>query len=94
MSVSVTVERTGRIPSQRSGRLKARARQARRAVTAIAAAAVKPHRASLKRLADIPLTVVGAGFADFAAFHVGHGWGWLATAASLIVVEHLIADPE
>ena len=94
MSVTVTVERSPHLPSLRASRIRARARQARAAVTTVAAAAVQPPKASLRRLADIPLTVVGAGFADFAAFHVGHGWGWLATATSLIVVEHLIADPE
>lgn len=40
----------------------------------------------------MPLTVIGAGCGDFAAFHISHGWGWLAVAASLVVVEHLIAD--
>lgn len=56
------------------------------------AALVAPHRASLARLWDIPMTVLGTAFVDFAAFHVAHGWGWLVTGLSLIVVEHLIAD--
>jgi hypothetical protein len=51
-----------------------------------------PHKASLARLWDIPLTVTGAGFVDFAAFHVAHGWGWLVTGLSLVVIEHLISD--
>lgn len=57
-------------------------------------ALASPHKASLRRLADIPLTVAAVPLADFAAFHISHGWGFLATAASLVVVEHIIADPE
>lgn len=65
-------------------------------VTAAGAAgvAMKPHKASLARLWDMPLTVVGVGFGDFAAFHLAHGWGWLVTGISLVVLEHLISDPE
>ena len=51
-----------------------------------------PHKASLKRLTEIPLTVCGVAAIDFAGFHIAHGWGWLITGLSLIVVEHLIAD--
>lgn len=51
-----------------------------------------PHKASLARLWDMPLTVIGTGLVDFAAFHVAHGWGWLVTGVSLAVVEHLISD--
>lgn len=53
---------------------------------------LEPHKASLRNLGQIPLTVCGTGFIDFAAFHLGHGWGWLVTGISLIVLEHLIAD--
>lgn len=56
--------------------------------------AAAPHKASLARLWDIPLTVTGAGFVDFAAFHVAHGLGWLVTGLSLVVVEHLVSDSE
>jgi hypothetical protein len=52
------------------------------------------HKASLKRLTEIPLTVTGAGFIDFAAFHVAHGLGWLVTGLSLVLIEHLIADAD
>jgi hypothetical protein len=52
------------------------------------------HKASLKRLTEIPLTVIGVGCVDFAAFHLGNGWGWLVTGLSLVVLEHLIADTE
>jgi hypothetical protein len=55
---------------------------------------VAPHRASLKRLTEIPLTVLSFSAGDFAAFHVAHGWGWLAIGVSLFVLEHIIADPE
>ena len=65
-------------------------------VLGVLVAAVKiaaaPHKASLARLWDIPLTVMGAGCMDFAAFHLAHGWGWLVTGVSLVLVEHLIAD--
>lgn len=56
------------------------------------AAVFRPHRASLRRLTEMPLTVAAVPLADFAAFHVGHGWGFLATAVSLVITEHLIAD--
>jgi hypothetical protein len=57
-----------------------------------AVAALTPHRASLLRLLDMPLAVIGTGCIDFAAWHVDHGVGWLVTGVSLWVVEHLIAD--
>jgi hypothetical protein len=76
------------------GRVRGLARRLRSAVTTLASKAVTPHKASLRRLADMPLTVAAVPCADFAAFHLAHGWGWLATAVSLVVVEHLIADPE
>ena len=50
------------------------------------------HKASVKRLSEIPLTVTGIAFIDFAAFHVAHGLGWLVTGISLLILEHLIAD--
>jgi hypothetical protein len=59
-----------------------------------ASAAVAPHKASLVRLLDMPLAVIGTGFIDFSAFHVTHALGWLVTGASLWVVEHLIADDD
>ena len=65
-----------------------------RGVRNAAVAAIRPHKASLARLTEIPLTVIGTAGIDFAAFHIAHGWGWLATGVSLIVVEHLISDPE
>lgn len=54
----------------------------------------RPHTASLRRLADMPLSVLGTGSIDFAAFHWAHSWGWLVTGLSLWLLEHLIADPE
>ncbi len=53
---------------------------------------VSPHRVSLANLASIPLTVAGIGCVDYAAFHLGSGWGWLVTGLSLILLEHMIAD--
>jgi hypothetical protein len=64
----------------------------RNTVQATAAAAVRPHKASLRRLTEMPLTVIGTAGIDFAAFHLAHGWGWLITGLSLLVVEHMIAD--
>ena len=63
-----------------------------RACRRIATAAVLPHRAALANLRAIPLTAAGAASIDFAAFHIGHGWGWLATGISLVILEHIIAD--
>jgi hypothetical protein len=58
----------------------------------VASAVVTPHKASVRRLADRPLSVLGTGGIDFAAFHVNHGVGWLVLGVSLWVIEHLIAD--
>lgn len=58
----------------------------------LAKKAVSPHRAALKNLYDIPLTVAAAGCVDYSAFHLGGGWGWLVTGLSLLAVENLIAD--
>ena len=55
---------------------------------------ITPHRAALRNLADIPLTVLGASSIDFAGFHIAHGWGWLVTGVSLVIIEHLIADAD
>lgn len=78
--------------SRPAGRLLGACRAA--AVTAARAAgrAIAPHRASLARLADIPLSLAGTAGIDFAAFHVSHGVGWLVLGASLWVIEHMIAD--
>lgn len=53
---------------------------------------LRPYRAALGNLRSIPLTAAGAACIDFAAFHLGHGWGWLVTGLSLVLVEHVIAD--
>ena len=75
-----------------SARLRGFAATAASVVGTIASRAVKPHRAALANLKDIPLTVAGVACADFAAFHYIHMIGWAVTAVSLIVLEHLIAD--
>ena len=54
---------------------------------------IAPHKASLTRLLDMPLAVVGTGLFDFAFFHWSHMAGFLVTGLSLWLVEHLIADP-
>lgn len=63
-------------------------------LTAVIRKAVTPHKASIANLKAVPLTVAGTGCIDYAAFHLGGGWGWLATGASLILLEHIIADSE
>lgn len=95
MSISVTWEHgPGHAPGRWRRKLAILAGPVASVFAFIAASAVKPHKASLRRLADMPLTVIGTGAIDFAAFHVAHGWGWLVTGASLMVIEHLIADNE
>lgn len=68
------------------------AASAKNTVVRTAARAVAPHKAALGNLRAIPLTVLGTGCIDFAAFHLAHGWGWLVTGISCVVVEHIIAD--
>lgn len=63
-------------------------------VAAVAGKAITPHKAAVRRLADIPLTVAGGVCVDFAAFHYVHMIGWLVTGVSLVLLEHLIADSE
>lgn len=69
------------------------ARQARARVLRLGHAIVQPHRAALGRLAEMPLTVIGTGCIDFAAFHYVHMVGWLVTGISLFYIERVIADP-
>lgn len=101
MSVSVVPEHVHRrdwlLPRKLGtswGRLRRLAGAAGAAAAAAGRAAVTPHKASLRRLADMPLTVLGTAAIDFGAFHYVHLVGWLVTGISLIVIEHLIADPE
>ena len=63
-------------------------------VASVAVRAATPHKAAIRRLADIPLTVAGIGCVDFAAFHYVHMTGWLVTGLSFVLLEHLIADDE
>lgn len=68
-----------------------------RAAAAIGAAAQRvtsPHKAAVANLLHIPLTVTGTACIDYAAFHLGAGWGWLVTGLSLVLVEHIIADEQ
>lgn len=92
MTLSVTIERGA--PRTGGGRLCRGLRRIREAASEYAALAVRPHRASLKRLGEIPLTFAGLGCGDYAAFHLHGGWGWVATMISLVVLEHMIADPD
>jgi hypothetical protein len=53
---------------------------------------LRPARPALANLASVPLHVAGLGCGVFAAFHLAHGWGWLAAGAALVWLEHVIAD--
>lgn len=66
----------------------------RSTVSGLAASAIRPHKAALSRLTEMPLTVAAVPCIDYAAFHLAHGWGWLATGISLVILEHLIADEQ
>lgn len=56
----------------------------------------RPVRAPLANLASVPLHAAGLGVFDFAAFHLPDPgfWGWAVTAASLVWLEHVIADEQ
>jgi hypothetical protein len=93
-TISVTWERPQPVPGAPAGRLARWRRTLTKTVTSTVRVAFTPHKASLRRLADIPLMLIGIGFADTAAWQGPHWLGWLATGLSLVVVEHLIADPD
>jgi hypothetical protein len=78
-------------PGRRLGRT-ARSRVAGQLRKAWRSRFLRPAKPVLANLASVPLTVAGLGCADFAAFHLAHGWGWLVTGASLMWLEHVIAD--
>lgn len=82
----------------RPTRLPAAARSVLRAAAStlatLARRAVTPHRAALTNLYNIPLSAAAAGCIDYAAWHLGAGWGWLVTGISLLILEHLIADEQ
>ena len=80
--------------ARQPGRFARLAHVAQHATVSTVQAVFAPHKASLARLADIPLTVAGGACFDFAAFHWAHSWGWLVTGLSLVVLEHLIADDD
>lgn len=91
MSISITIDR----PERRdAGRIRKRAAAVKILLIGLVITTITPHKASLARLADMPLTAIGAVCIDFAGFHLGHGWGWLITGLSLLIVEHMIADDE
>lgn len=50
------------------------------------------HKVAVGNLVHMPLFCTGTAAIDFAAFHINHGWGWLATGVSLIVAEFVAAD--
>lgn len=78
--------------SRNPGRIRAFLKKAAVTSTRALAAMVKPHRAALTNLIHMPLSILGTVGIDFAAFHLAHGWGWLVTGISLIILEHMVAD--
>lgn len=82
------------LPGAPPGRLTRWTRTTIRVAHAIRAAIVTPHKASVRRLADMPLSLAGTGLIDTAAFHLNTGVGLLATGLSLWLVEHLISDDD
>jgi len=69
-------------------------RTAARWIASAAAKAVSPHKASLVRLTEIPLTVMGAGCIDAAAFVGNLIAGLVVTGITLVLLEHVIADDD
>lgn len=57
-----------------------------------ALAVFSPHKASLSRLADIPLTVAGAGCVAAGVFLASAVAGFIVLGFSLVLLEYLIAD--
>lgn len=61
-------------------------------LTLLGARAIAPHKASLRNLMDIPLTVIGLGCVDTGVFQWSTAVGWVVTGLSLVLLEHMIAD--
>lgn len=61
-------------------------------LTLLGARAIAPHKASLRNLANVPLTVAGFGCVDTGVFQWSTPLGWIVTGLSLLVLEHIIAD--
>lgn len=78
--------------SRNPGRIRAFLKRFASTSSKVIATMAKPHRAALTNLTHMPLTVLGTTGIDFAAFHLAHGWGWLVTGISLIILEHMVAD--
>jgi hypothetical protein len=55
---------------------------------------VAPHKASLARMLDMPLAVIGTALFDWAFFGWSQMAGLIVTGLSLWLLEYLIADPE
>ncbi len=58
----------------------------------VLSAFVRPHRASLKRLTDMPLTVAGWCFLSTAAFELNTIVGLAASGVCLMLLERQISD--
>lgn len=73
-------------------RLRQRALKLLSVITATAVIVANPPKAIISKLLEIPFTVAGLASIDFAIFHVGHGWGWLAIGMSLMFAEYIVSD--
>jgi hypothetical protein len=80
--------------AQKRSRIAAFATTAKNTAARTARRIVTPHKAALKNLAQIPLTIVGTGCVDYAAFHLASGWGWLVTGISCVFIEQIIAEED
>lgn len=72
------------------GRLNTMTRATIRATTSIIQRIGRP--AAIRNLIHMPLSLTGTALIDTAAYHLGTGWGLLATGASLWILEHIAAD--
>ena len=70
----------------------AAARAALSALSSALSVLMSPHKASLARLWQMPLTAAAAGMLDYAGFQLPGAWGFVTAAISLVVLEHLISD--
>lgn len=93
MTLTLTVGRSAQQDSE-PGKLKRAARVTKNGLRTLVSATITPHRAAVRRLLDMPLSVGAAGCIDYASYHVSSGLGWLVTGISLVIIEHLIADDD
>lgn len=91
---TITIRREPRVAKDGPGVFKKGFGKIKSAFHMAGTVALTPHKASLKRLAEMPLTVVASGLFDWAGFHINGGIGLLITGVSLVILEHLISDDD